>query len=252
MGVVAGANINDTGLVFSLDAANFRSYSGSGLTSNGLVGGIGGTLFNGVGFGSTNGGYFIFDGSNDYIESPHSEVLNISESITVEVWVYLTSLSNSNDMCLIAKYSNAGGAANQSWILFKSTTNYTSLSPNATGGNNEFVWLASSGGNVSGTFVGTGEQVQVNTWYNVTALYNSSNEKIEIYINGQLKSSTTRTGQTSGVLQTNTRNLSIGSTPADGTRYIQGRISSAKIYNRALTAQEIKQNYNATKKRYGL
>jgi hypothetical protein len=252
MGLKHHPRVVTNGLVGYWDAANPRSYSGTGLTANGLIGGIGGTLVNGVGFTSSNSGSFVFDGSNDYFESPHSDALNISGSITVDVWIYLTSLSNSNDMCLIAKYSNAGGAANQSWILFKSTSNYTSFSPNGTGGNNEFVWLASSGGNVNGTFVGTGEQVQVNTWYNVTALYNSSNEKIEIYINGQLKSSTTRTGQTSGVLQTNTRNLSIGSTPADGTRYVQGRIPSVKVYNRALTQQEILQNYNATKTRYGL
>jgi hypothetical protein len=250
MGTKYNPSVVRNGLALYLDAANPRSYSGSGLTINGLVGGIGGTLVNGVGFTSSNNGSFVFDGSNDYFESPHSDALNISGSITVDVWIYLTSLSNSNDMCLIAKYSNAGGATNQSWILFKSTQSYASLSPNGTGGNNEFVWLATSGGNTNGTFVGTGEQVQANTWYNVTALYNSSNEKIEIYINGQLKSSTTRTGQTSGVLQTNTRNLSIGSTPADGTRYVQGRIPSAKVYNRALSAQEILQNYNATKQRY--
>lgn len=246
-------NIVTDGLVFNSDSGRPSSYPGTGTAIYDLSGsGNTAILTNGPTYSSLNGGTIVFDGSNDYLEAAHSSSLNISGSITVDVWIYLTSLSNSNDMCLIAKYSNAGGATNQSWILFKSTTNYASLSPNGTGGNNEFVWLATSGGNGNGTFVGTGEQVQANTWYNVTALYNSSNEKIEIYINGQLKSSTTRTGQTSGVLQTNTRNLSIGSTPADGTRYVQGRIPVARVYSRALTSTEILQNYNAIKNRYGL
>jgi hypothetical protein len=251
MGLKHHPRVVTNGLVGYWDAANTRSYSGSGLTANGLVG-IGGTLLNGVGFTSSNNGSFIFDGTNDYFESPHSDSLNISGSITVDVWVYLTSLSNSGDLNLICKYSNAGGSSNQSWILFKSTGNYSAFSPNGTAGNNEFVWLATSSGNTGGAFIGTGEQVQINTWYNVVAIYNSSNEKIEIYTNGQLKSSATRTGQTSGVLSTNLRNLQIGGTPLDSNRYVQGRIPSAKIYNRALTQQEILQNYNATKTRYGL
>ena len=69
MGIISGANLISDGLVYSLDAANFRSYSGSGLTSNALVGGIGATLVNGVGFSSLNAGYFSFDGTNDYINT---------------------------------------------------------------------------------------------------------------------------------------------------------------------------------------
>ena len=67
MGISAGPNSVSNGLVFQLDAANLRSYSGSGNTANGLVSGIGGTLVNGVGFTSSNSGSFIFDGTDDYI-----------------------------------------------------------------------------------------------------------------------------------------------------------------------------------------
>ena len=90
MGVIAGANINDNGLIFSLDAANFRSYSGSGLTSFGLVGGIGGTLVNGVGYTSSNSGSFIFDGTNDYIDTQTSF---IPTRYTVFAWFMLHTQS---------------------------------------------------------------------------------------------------------------------------------------------------------------
>jgi hypothetical protein len=246
-------NIVTNGLVFNYDAANASSYSGIGNTAYD-VSGSGATiaLTNGPTFSPLNSGSIVFDGTNDYIEAPHSSILNISGSITVEVWIYMTSLSNSADLNLICKYSNAGGSSNQSWILFKSTGNYSAFSPNGTAGNNEFVWLATSAGSTGGAFIGTGEQVLANTWYNVVAIYNSSNEKIEIYTNGQLKSSATRTGQTSGVLSTNLRNLQIGGTPLDANRYVQGRIPVARVFNRALTQQEILQNYNALKGRYGL
>ena len=241
------------GCVFAIDAANIKSYSGSGFTVNGLVGGIGGTLVNGVGFTSSNYGSFVFDGSNDYFESPHSSSLNISGSITVDVWVYMTSLTNTGDPNLICKYSNAGGSSNQSWILFKSTGDYRSYSPDGlSANNNEFCWLASSSGNFTGALIGTGEQVITNTWYNVAAIYNSSTEKMQIYINGQLKTNVTRTGQTSGVLSTNLRNLQIGGTPLDSNRWVQGRIPVARVYNRALSASEILQNFNATRGRYGI
>ena len=253
MGISAGPSGVSDGLVFKLDAANFRSYSGSGLTANGLVGGIGGTLINGVGFTSSNNGYFFFDGTNDYFEAPHSASLDISGSITVDVWVYMTSLSNSGDQNLLCKYSNAGGSINQSWILFKSTGDYRFASPDGlTANNNEFCWLASSSGNYFGALIGTGEQVLTNTWYNVVAIYNSSTEKMQMYLDGQLKTNVTRTGQTSGVLSTNSRNLQIGGTPLDSNRWLQGRIPIARVYNRALSATEVIQNFNAMRERYNI
>jgi hypothetical protein len=253
MGLKHHPRIITDGLVFYLDAANSRCYPGSGNTTYDLkYGGIGGTLVNGIGFSTSNNGSFVLDGTNDYFESPHSSVINISGSITVDVWIYMTSVNNSQDMNLICKYSNFGGASNQSWILFKSTGDYRSYSPDGlSANNNEFCWLASSSGNFTGALIGTGEQVITNTWYNVAAIYNSSTEKMLIYINGQLKTNVTRTGQTPGVLSTNLRNLQIGGTPLDSNRWVQGRIPIARVYNRALSSQEISQNYNATKKRYG-
>lgn len=247
-------NIVRNGLVLNLDAANPSSYSGSGNTSYDLSGfGNTATLVNGTGFDTTGGGAFLFDGSNDYFEAQHSSSLNISGSITVDVWVYMTSVSNSADMNLICKYSNAGGSSNQSWILFKSTGDYRSASPDGlTANNNEFVWLASSNGNYYGALIGTGEQVLTNTWYNVVAIYNSSTEKMQLYLNGQLKTNVTRTGQTSGVLSTNLRNLQVGGTPLDSNRWVQGRIPISRVYNRALSAQEVLQNFNATKARYNI
>ena len=87
MGLAHSPSIISDGLVFYLDAANRRSYSGSGLTVNGLVGGIGGTLINGTGFSTANNGTFIFDGTNDYILCDGISQNNNASALTWIVWL---------------------------------------------------------------------------------------------------------------------------------------------------------------------
>ena len=82
MAVGYNPSIVSDGLVFYIDAANSRCYSGSGITVNGLLGGIGGTLVNGVGFTSSNNGSFIFDGTND---TTQFTITNFSNIISVEI-----------------------------------------------------------------------------------------------------------------------------------------------------------------------
>ena len=85
MGISAGPSGVSDGLVFQLDAANLRSYTGTGLTANGLVSGIGGTLVNGVGFTSSNNGSFFFDGTNDYI--PIGSLGTFYNQGTISFWI---------------------------------------------------------------------------------------------------------------------------------------------------------------------
>ena len=215
MGVIAGANINDNGLIFSLDAANFRSYSGSGLTSFGLVGGIGGTLVNGVGFTSSNSGIFTFDGTNDYIELGTS-IQNYSV-FTTSIWINYNFFSGSHRSPLGDNSQNdsyhllfLGGI----FALGFSSSSYTLVNHNA---------------------------VNINTWYNFVVTKNSS-DNVSFYQNCILL------GTTNVPVG---RSVSINKIGA-GYVYDNAKISNVNFYNRALTAKEIKQNYNATKKRYGL
>jgi hypothetical protein len=90
MGIDYNNIIVSDGLVLYLDAANTRSYSGSGTSSNSLVGGIGANLVNGVGFTSSNNGAFIFDGSNDYINFGNSSAVQQSSG-TLSAWAKASS-----------------------------------------------------------------------------------------------------------------------------------------------------------------
>ena len=68
MATNGGPNIIEDGLVFAVDAANKKSYPGSGTTWADLAGSNNGTLINGPTFDSGNGGSIVFDGTNDYSE----------------------------------------------------------------------------------------------------------------------------------------------------------------------------------------
>ena len=76
------------GLVFYVDAGNEDSYPGSGTTWSDLIGGNDGTLYNTPTFGTANGGYIEFDGTNEYYEIGQSIISGLS-AFTLEVWVKL-------------------------------------------------------------------------------------------------------------------------------------------------------------------
>ena len=78
------------GLIFYLDAANPRCYSGSGITVNNIVGGTGGTL-DGTTFSSANSGIFTFDGVNDYIDTSFTGTF--TSNATIVMWLQLDNLN---------------------------------------------------------------------------------------------------------------------------------------------------------------
>ena len=101
MGTKYNPRIISNGLTVYLDAANTRSYAGSGFTVNPLVGGIGGTLVNGIGFSSQNNGSFFYDGSDDYLRLPVNFFNPDSGTpFTVSVW-FKTGTSGSPNISSI-------------------------------------------------------------------------------------------------------------------------------------------------------
>ena len=223
MGLAHSPSIISDGLILYLDAANRRSYSGSGLTVNGLVGGIGGTLINGTGFTSSNNGSFIFDGGNDYIEVP--SISSISGDFTVGVWFFTTQIPYFAYTRLVdfdfrngfwvgrsANTYNWGGGIKEGSLPFGIYLPFT---------NGEWHYLVSMRSGSTHILYGDGI---TNTISNtVTSEDLSSAGKI----------------------------LIANEYGYNGSFY-QGNIGQVKIYNRALSEQEILQNYNATRKRFGL
>ena len=235
MGVIAGVNAVNDGLIFTIDAANFRSYSGSGNTANGLIGGIGGTLVNGVGFGTTNNGYFIFDGTNDYIEVSDSNLLAFGTNpFTIDFWLYSTYIypgSGTIYRTILSNYLDYQGVF--------ATFFYLGLFNNGSTLINFVSFLNSSSGNLMGSL---GANINANEWTNVN--FTRSGDNLICYKNGVLVSTVVSTNNFSG-----TRNARIGGGVASVNTF-QGSLPSFKIYNRALSAAEVRQNYNSAKRRY--
>jgi hypothetical protein len=218
MAVKAGPRVVKEGLILHVDAAVSRSYSGTGLTVNGLVGGIGGTLVNGVGFGTTDNGYFIFDGTNDYINFGNSSALQQSSG-TLSAWAKASS-PGAGYRGIIAKQGAYGLFYTDSVLV---AYDWTADAPRSTGIN-----------------------IADNTWKNVVLTYQSGvSNGTRIYINGVSVLTTTIT------IQNQTGNL-FGGAEANANQFASCQVSSFKMHNRALTASEVLQNYNATKRRYGL
>ena len=216
MGAKAGPRIVGDGLILDVDAAVSRSYAGSGLTANGLIGGIGGTLVNGAGFGTTNNGYFIFDGTNDHINFGNSSTLQQSSG-TLSAWTKSSS-PGAGYRGIIAKQGSYGLFYTNSVLV-------------------AYDWAADAARS-------TGINIADNTWKNVVLTYQSGvSNGTRIYINGVLVLTTTIT-----VL--NQINNLFGGAEANASQFASCQISSFNMYNRALSATEVLQNYNTTKGRY--
>lgn len=234
MSYANGPRIVTDGLIMYLDAANRKSYPGSGTTWHDLSGnnnnGTFGASTAAPTFSGDNGGCLDFDGSNDYIDlgNPTSlSSLGGTSNISVSSWVKYDS------------YVGSGGSQPYSVITVKGSP-WTWLLENP---NNRLRFRITAGGsdvNIEDTSIHS-----LNTWYNVIGTYDGSNMKI--YVNGLLKNTKAQTG----TLGTNSITAKIGT--FQGTNYnMNGKISNVSIYNRALSANEVRQNFEATKGRFGL
>jgi hypothetical protein len=243
MGFYRGANVVTSGLVLSLDAANPKSYPGSGTTWSDLSGnGNTGTLTNGPTFNSANGGNILFDGTNDYVTCGTNSSTLVS-SMTISSTFSFTSYTNATHLIV----SRLGGASAsyrhnyffgimESKFYFGFKQSGTSAYP--------FVWINTS--------------PIINTIYSFTATYSTSTS-VAMYLNGQVKSFSGPNTATNPLITNQivdlepTTTCSIGSgAPAQDTFYSNARVYTAQIYNRVLSASEVQQNYNALKSRFGL
>ena len=214
----AALSIVTDGLKLYLDAGQPTSYPGSGTVWTDISGnGNNGTLTNGPTYSSTNGGSIVFDGVNDFVDIPSNIVLN--QPKTLSVWYYTTISSQVGHLL-------SRSVANYEMYQFSDGKIYT-------------YW----GSTYQSSIVAT---ITLNQWNNFTYVLSGNTEFV--YKNGILLGSSNLVGTPS---YTNTGNLNVGRRNA-GTQYINGRISNTLIYNRALSATEVLQNYNALKSRFGL
>jgi hypothetical protein len=228
MAVFQGKNLTSSNLVLHLDATNSKSYSGSGNTWYDLSGyGNNGILNNGVLFNSY-GGFFELDGSNDYIEIPHSISLNIGTGTSATIEIVYDVYNFSTASSLIAKRSSDVSTATD-YMIFNST---------------DLLWL-------TGDSSGTGNSLPTSSFQEnrniqtVSATINSTTTNKKIYKDGNQVISATYASKTAS----NSASVFLGKYFGSGF-YFNGRIYSVKIYNKELTDTEIAKNFQANKIKY--
>ncbi|MEM3483956.1 MAG: LamG-like jellyroll fold domain-containing protein, partial [Candidatus Woesearchaeota archaeon] len=163
------------------------------------------------------GSALTFDGIDDYITVPTDKSLNITNAITLEAWINLAATPTTTQM-IIEKGNLAADSVY--WL-------YVTSSGTLKGGVNISGWKeVSDGGSVS-----------PNSWHHVAMVYNGS--AVRLWLDG------TPTGSAlsaTGNIGVNNLNLIIGKY---STYYLKGTIDEVRIYNRALSAEEIATSYNA-------
>ena len=217
-----GGPIVTNGLVFAIDAGNLVSYPKSGTSTYNLTGsGATGALTNGTSFTPLDGGAFVFDGTNDYIVFPNDTNLD-NQALTMESWNYLNTTTT------------------QDGFLFEKGQVNTQYSNFYTAGNT-FIFRT-VGLSTMDLSITTSTYINPNTWNHVVCTYGAGTKTI--YINGIQVAQ--QTGLT-GTIGTNTTGLFLGAYGPGTGYFLNGKIAESRVYNRALTAAEVLQNYNATK-----
>jgi hypothetical protein len=233
----ANGKIVTSGLVLALDAADRNSYPGSGTTWNDMSGnGNNGTLTNGPTFNSANGGSIVFDGTNDFCQFGNLTTLN---NMTVQMTVKV--LSNSGGFRAFIGATGASGNDYDSGFNIDMQAGATS----------NFSICSFEGGilRLSGGFNFMTSNVSFGTWANIC--FSISSTYIQFYLYGNPQLGTNRLNNATSTIGMNS--LVVGCRPyTKPSTSINSNISNVQIYNRALSAQEVLQNYNAQKSRFNL
>ena len=238
-------NADNTGTNFNVDAVSVRELTSSTGTSafdvsntkevSALVSGV-----------SYNGTEFVFDGTDDYINIGSNPDYNAISSITIELLFKRTAAGTAFYQVLLSNTRDCCGVYDGFQIQIpNSTVNPATISCNLWNSNNF------DGTNWSSSFtpMTIPNAIGINTWHYLVYTYDLSSAIFRGYMNGELISTITK----SNALSTNQAsfNLFLGKSPSHNSP-ISGNISFCKIYNRALSAQEIKQNFEALRGRYGI
>jgi hypothetical protein len=218
MGLSHSPSIITQNLSLCLDAANSKSYPGSGTTWTDLSGnGNNGTLVNGVGYNSSNLGSLVFDGVNDYVNIPNFSSLANSPACTISIWSYVKQ--------------------NKGYHFWGNLIFLLQIQSNQT-----YRLRFNLNGDWRGEYT---TSFPSNIYHKLDITWDGTTTKM--YINAQETVSSTLDSAFSSFSNTTNQPLEISRRSTD---YSNVDIPQVSIYNRALTASEIQQNFNATRSRF--
>lgn len=223
MSVTYNASSVTTGLALCLDAGNARSWPGSGTAWYDVSGNSKtGTLVNGPTYNSSNGGSFIFDGVDDYVNVTNFNVSHGTGNFSYSAWVNLSAKpglgtifeNGSWTSCILLRYESTGVT------VYSMGTYYGIFSFNPS----------------------------LSTWNHVAFVRDGNN--ILFYLNG-VYSQTLAFGTSLNVTPS-PGNLFIGMSQHSAGQCFNGKINLPSVYTTALSVDQVAQNFNAARGRYGV
>ena len=222
MGVLYNPRIVTDGLVFCVDAANIRSYPKTGTTCTDLEGGNNGTLTNmdAANFSSDNGGVLSFDGSNETVVYSNDLGITGNNPWTISCFVKCLTVTNSRQ-----------------WIFWVGPHNQSANQLLSVGIKNQLFEVSHWSNDT--TF--TDASVNFGVFQNISVTFDGSTELI--YLDAEV------VGSKSTVLSLSDGVVYLCSRAASSS-FLNCSMASLMVHNKALTADEIRQNYLATKGRY--
>lgn len=214
-----GASIVRDGLVLHYDPANTKSYSGTGTTIVNLLNdGNDATLGSSGSFSTDNGGIFSYSTTGS--ASVTNSVQNVSSSqVSAMTWVQIDQFGNWHRFI-------SNNWVNSGWLLYSSDT----------------YWVAA----IAQSGVQTDSFIPHNNstdWTHLALIYDAT--AVSLYVNGLLVS--TNSNSPNAILDTGYA-ITISDDVIPGTY----KIANTMVYNRALSTEEVLQNFNATRGRYGI
>lgn len=227
MGLNHSPNIVMDGLVLYLDAANAKSYPGTGTIWTDLSGaGNNATLVGGASFNSANRGSISFDFVNGVANINDADSLSFTNNIfTIDVWAYFNSINVVQ-----------GVIGKRGWEYSIHTTGSNVLY--------FYSWTAAGSGIYSNSTT-----IQATAWYNFSWVADGTQSIL--YVNSVPGSPV---GKAAGTMSNTGTGLTVGrgGQASTGDAYMNGRVSATRFYNRALSSVEVQQNFNALRGRYGV
>jgi hypothetical protein len=224
MGTSYAPNIVNDGLVFSVDAANPRSYPGSGNNCFNLKNiTITGSLKDDTTFNTDGGGTFEFDGTDDHIDFGRPSILNFTpqtNTFSISAWFKTSQFGT-----IYSFGAPSGNASTQIKITVRGDNYYPEMV-------------------LGGTVTAGSTALNDSNWHNIVVTVPAASSGAILYLDG----ASHVTGNIGTA--TSSENALIGArTDGSGFEWVD-KISNVKIYNKALSAAEVKQNYNALKGRF--
>jgi hypothetical protein len=225
-------------LTLWIDAGNPLSYPGSGTTWTDLAGIVNGTLTNGPTFDTAYNGRVLLDGTNDYVDIPYtSSPFRKSSAITYETWIYLGANTAKNMMGTSVSGGGGSGA-----IAF---TNATGV---------YFYWTPSNPGS-DRTANATLNSTAFETWKHLVFTMNFSGSGTPQWYENSIARTTTYNGSVTTATPATQYNQNfndyIGGWYVNSPTYFQGNIAIVRMYDKALTQEEVTHNFNIEKHRFG-